>query len=79
MLTHPFNPRAEKDALYDAIGLFRERWKQKPTADAVFDLCEAIERADDVCTELKQCQLDPQSDHPAGVGRGRFPRQWNAL
>jgi len=62
MLTHPFNPRAEKDALYTAIGLFRERWEQKRMAEAVFDFCEAIERAEDVCTELKQCPLDPQSD-----------------
>ena len=62
MLTHPFNPRAEKTALYKAILLFRERWEQKRTADAVFDLCDAVERADEVCAELEKCQLDPQSD-----------------
>jgi hypothetical protein len=62
MRMHPFNPRAEKTALYNAIGVFHERWEKKRSTDAVFDLCDAVERADDVCTELRQCQLDPHSD-----------------
>lgn len=62
MLTHPFNPQAEKTALYDAISLFRERWEQKRTMHAIFDLCDAIDRAVDVCTELRECTPDAQRD-----------------
>jgi hypothetical protein len=62
MLTHPFNPQAEKTALYDAITLFRARWEQQPSVEAVFALCDAIEHADAVCTELRRCQPPPQSD-----------------
>ena len=62
MLTHPFNPHTEKTALYDAILLFRARWEQRRTVNAVFDLCDAIERAEDVRRELHQCQPAPQSD-----------------
>src|SRR3977135_2735507 len=62
MLTHPFNPRAEKTALYEAILRFRQRWHQKRTVDAVFDLCDAIESAEAISSELAQCPLAPQSD-----------------
>jgi len=62
MLTHPFNPQAETTALYNAITLFRARWEQRRTMNAVFDLCDAIERAEDVSIELRQCTPDPQSD-----------------
>jgi hypothetical protein len=62
MLTHPFNPRAETTALYDAIMLFRQRWEQRRTMNAIFDLCDAIDRADDVCAELRECKPHAQSD-----------------
>ena len=62
MLTHPFNPYTEKTTLYNAIMLFRERWEQRRTMNAVFDLCDAIERAEDVILELQQCKPTPQSD-----------------
>ncbi len=62
MLTHPFNPQAEKTALYDAIILFRARWEQQRTMNAIFDLCDAIDRAEEVSIELRQCKPDPQSD-----------------
>ena len=62
MLTHPFNPQAETIALYNAINLFRERWEQRRTMNAVFDLCDAIEHAEEVVLELHQCKPDPQSD-----------------
>ena len=61
MVTHPFNPRAEKEALSNAIGVFRARWEQQRTIDAVCELCDAIERADAVCAELRKCPLAPQS------------------
>ena len=62
MITLPFNPYAEKTALYDAIMLFRERWEQQRTMEAVFDLCDAIDRAVEVGTELRECNPDAQSD-----------------
>jgi hypothetical protein len=62
MITFPFNPRTEKTALLNAITLFRDRWEQKRTLNAVFDLCDAIERAEEVVLELHQSKPDPQSD-----------------
>ena len=62
MLVPPFNLRAEKDALYQAIRSFRVRWERQRPADVVFEFCEAIDRADAVCAALEQCPLDPQSD-----------------
>ena len=62
MLTHPFNPHTEKTALYDAITLFRARWEQQRTMNAIFDLCDAIDRAEEVSIELRQCKPDPHSD-----------------
>jgi hypothetical protein len=59
MLTHPFTPRTETTALYNAILLFRARWEQQRTMAAVFDLCDAIERAEEVSIELRQCKPDP--------------------
>src|SRR5262249_45819312 len=44
------DPRAEHDALYDALGLFQARWEQQRTAQAVFDFCEAVERANEAVT-----------------------------
>ena len=35
---------------------------QKCTVDAVFDLCDAIESAKAISSELAQCPLAPQSD-----------------
>lgn len=52
MLALPFNPHAEKTALFEALTLFRRRWKQKRTINTVFALCDAIDRADDVCMRL---------------------------
>jgi hypothetical protein len=48
MLAHSFNPQTETTALYDAITLFRTHWEQRRTMHAVFDLCDAIDRAEDV-------------------------------
>lgn len=62
MLTHSFNPQVEKNILYGAITHFQQRWAQKRTMAAVFDLADAIEHAADVCTELKESKPDPQSD-----------------
>lgn len=62
MLTHSFNPQAEKTALYDAITRFRQRWEHRRTLEAVFALADALDRADDVCAELRHCKPDPQSD-----------------
>ena len=62
MLTHSFTPQAEKDALYDAITMFHQRWEQKRTLTAIFELCDAIDRAEEVCTELERWPVDPQSD-----------------
>jgi hypothetical protein len=67
MLTHPFTPRTETTALYNAILLFRDRWEQQRTMAAVFDLCDAIERAEEVSIELRQCKPDPQSDLALGT------------
>ena len=62
MLTHSFNPHTEKVALSEAITLFRQRWEQKRTINAIFDLCDDIDRADDVSTELRHGNPDPRSD-----------------
>ena len=62
MITLPFNPHAEKTALYEAILRFRQRCHQQHTVEAVFDLCDAIESAEAICSELAQCSLAPQSE-----------------
>ena len=45
------NEVAEKTALYEAILLFRQRWHQQRTVEAVFDLCDAMESAEAIYTE----------------------------
>ena len=62
MRLHSFNPQAEKTALSDAIMRFRYRWEQRRTLNAIVELCDAIDRADEVCTELRHCQPALQSD-----------------
>src|SRR5215510_11145534 len=54
MITSPFNPRAEKDALAAALIQFHEQWDQERSALVVLDLCDAAERANEVVQTLRQ-------------------------
>jgi hypothetical protein len=53
MLTAPFNPRAEQDALSGAVSRFQEQWDKAPHIQTVLDLCDAAERADEVLRTLE--------------------------
>src|SRR5262245_8208506 len=53
MLTVPFNPRQEKEALATALCRFHERWEQRPSIHAFLDLCNAVERANEVVATLE--------------------------
>jgi hypothetical protein len=53
MLTSPFNPKEEKDALYGAVSRFQEHWDQARDIRTVLDLCDAAERADEVLRTLE--------------------------
>lgn len=60
MLTSPFSPRAEKDALIAALSCFHEQWEREPTMQAFFDLCDAAERANEVLTTLETGEAKDQ-------------------
>jgi len=47
MLTSPFSPRDEKEALDGAVSRSHEQWERNPTV-ALINLCDAAERADEV-------------------------------
>jgi hypothetical protein len=53
MLTSPFNPKEEKNALAAALCRFHEQWEREPTMQTFFDLCDAVERTNEVLTTLE--------------------------
>jgi hypothetical protein len=54
MVTSPFNPREEKEALAAALCRFHEQWEQERSVLTVLDLCDAGERAHEVVQTLRQ-------------------------
>lgn len=52
MLTAPFNPKAEKEALAAALGRFHEQWEQRTSIQVFLDFCDATQRALDVVAAL---------------------------
>src|SRR5215475_12304382 len=54
MITLPFNPREEKEALAAALCHFYEQWEHERSAPVVLDLCDAAERAQEVVQTLRQ-------------------------
>jgi len=58
MRTAPFNPRDEKEALYGAVCRFQEQWEHGDRIAAFLDLCNAVERADEVLKALEEDSLD---------------------
>src|SRR5262245_4360842 len=62
MVTSPFKPRVEKDALAAALTQFHEQWQYERSMHAVFDLCDAAKRANEVFIALRQQEShDPET------------------
>jgi len=60
MLTAPFNPRAEKDALYVAFSRVLKEWDTARDVQKILALWDAAERADEV---LKTLAAQDSLDH----------------
>ena len=59
MLTAPFNPRDEKDALSGAVSRFQQQWENGDQMTAFLDLCDIVERAEEVLSILEEtAELD---------------------
>jgi|FLYL01.1.fsa_nt_gi predicted RNA-binding Zn-ribbon protein involved in translation (DUF1610 family) len=50
----PLDPRREHDALYSALCDFQAQWEQHRTVQAVFDFCDAVERANEALIALEK-------------------------
>jgi hypothetical protein len=50
----PIDPRRGHDALYAALCDFQAQWEQRRTAQAVFDLCDAVEQANEALIVLEK-------------------------
>src|SRR5262245_41360398 len=54
MVTSPFTPREEREALAAALCHFQEQWEHERSALVILDFCDATERANEVVQTLRQ-------------------------
>jgi predicted RNA-binding Zn-ribbon protein involved in translation (DUF1610 family) len=65
----PIDPRREHDALYAALSDFQAQWEQHRTVQAVFDLCDAVEQANEALIVLEKKPEQQDKEHRLQVVR----------